>query len=129
MVPGGGRMIADQGKEPRRLEVTIGVRPTDPRSKDPTALTVVMVNISSARGTGAPAQSDYPASITFGPGMAKQLETFDMSASNTTTGRKGGSGTVILTDSGMHAQVTLDLQPVPGVAVTGTATCTNVLRY
>ena len=129
MVPGGGRMIADQGKEPRRLEVTIGVRPTDPRSKDPTALTVVMVNISSARGTGAPAQSDYPASITFGPGMAKQLETFDTLASNTTTGRKGGSGTVILTDSGMHAQVTLDLQPVPGVAVTGTARCTNVLRY
>ena len=60
--------------------------------------------------------------------MAKQLETFDISASNT-TGRKGGSGTVILTNSGKDAQVTLDLQSVPGVAVRGTATCTNVLRY
>ena len=109
--------------------MTIGVPPTDPRSNDPTALTVVMVNISNARGTGAPAQSDYLASITFGPVTAKQLETFDMSASNTTTGRKGGNGTVILTDSGKDAQVTLDLQSVPGVAVRGTATCTNVLRY
>ena len=75
------------------------------------------------------AQSYYLASITFGPVMAKQLETFDMSASNTTTGLNGGSGTVILTDSGKDAQVTLDLQSVPGVAVRGTATCTHVLRF
>ena len=117
MFPGVGRMIADQGKELRRLEVTIRVPPMDPRSKAPPALAVVMVNISNARGTGAPAQSDSLASITFGRVMAKQLETFDMSVSNTTTGRSGGRGTVILTNSGKDAQVTLDLQSVPGVAV------------
>lgn len=127
--PDVGCMISERGKGPKRFSVTFGIADPDPRAKDPKALTHVAVNIRNVGKAGPPPLSDYEASVTFGPVMDARLGTFYMSGSNTTTGRKGGTGTVILEDRGQHAQVTLDLQPQAGVAVHGTVTCKSVLRY
>jgi hypothetical protein len=97
-------------------------------SKDPKALTFVLVSIRNANGPGAPSHADFDASVTFGPVMDKRLETYYMSGSNPTTGRQGGTGTVILKAGDKDAQVTLELQPQPGVSVKGTVTCT-LIRY
>jgi hypothetical protein len=81
-------------------------------------------------GNRASSQADYNVSITFGPVMDTRLGTFYMSGSNTTTGRTGGTGTLIVKDSGKgDAQVTFDLQPQPGVAVKGVIICKNLIRY
>ena len=122
-----GCLISER-KGVKQLSVNFGIPPTDPRSKDPKALTFIMVNIRNVTAE-APPPSDFEASMTFGPVMDTRLGTFYMSGSNTTTGRKGGTGTVMLKDSGKDATVSLDLAPESGVVVKGAITCTNPLRY
>ena len=123
-----GCLISDR-KGVKGFSVNFGIPPTDPRSKDPKALTSIMVNIRNVTAK-APPPSDFEASMTFGPVMDTRLGTFYMSGSNTTSGRKGGPGTVMLKESGgKDATVSLDLQPTSGIVVNGTITCTNPLRY
>lgn len=127
--PDVGCMISERAGKPKKFSVNFGIPESDARSKDSRALTFVVVNIRNASGTGPAPAADYEASISFGPVMDTKNGTFYMSGSNTTSGRKGGSGAVRLEDHGKNARVVLDLQPQPGVAVKGTVSCTNVLRY
>ena len=93
--------------------------------KDPKKLSFVLVRIRNAEAPGGPAPGDFEASVVFGPMMSKG-ETFYMSGSNDTTGRTGGPGKVLLKEDGKVAQVSLDLQPQPGIAIKGTVTCTII---
>jgi len=123
-----GCLISER-KGVKQFSVTFGIPPTDPRSKDPKALTSITVNIRNVTAK-APPPEDFEASMTFGPVMDTRLGKFYMSGSNTTSGRKGGPGTVTFKESGgKDATVSLNLQPDSGISVKGTITCTNPLRY
>ena len=123
-----GCLISER-KGVKQFSVNFGIPPTDPRSKDPKALTSITVNIRNVTAK-APPPADFEASMTFGPVMDTRLGKFYMSGSNTTSGRKGGPGTVMFKESGgKDATVSLDLQPDYGIVVKGTITCTNPLRY
>ncbi|MGH7460294.1 MAG: hypothetical protein ACREMA_04610 [Longimicrobiales bacterium] len=124
-----GCTIFEANKErnkPKYFDVNFGLPPTDPRSRDPRALTFVKVTIRNASVKGPVPQEEYEAAVTFGPLLDRDRETFYMSGFNPTMGRKGGTGIVTLKDEGKSAEVTLDLQPKPGVTVKGTVTCTRV---
>jgi hypothetical protein len=124
-----GCLISERAKGKKPFTAHIGIPPTDPRSKDPKALTSIMLDIFNVTAT-APPPSDYLVQMTFGPVMDTRLGTFYMSGSNNTTGRKGGPGTVMLKNSGgTDATVSFDLQPESGIVVKGTITCSNPLRY
>lgn len=114
------------GSKPKRFDMNFGLPPTDPRAKDPRALTLVQVVLRNASGKGPLQQADYVASLTFGP-FGDDSSTWYMSGVDP-LGRKGGTGTVVLQDEGTRATVTLDLQPKPGVSVKGTVTCTRISR-
>ena len=75
-----------------------------------------MLNIRNVTAV-APPPSDYLASVNFGPVMDTRLGTLYMSGSNPTDGRKGGTGTVMLKDSGKDATLSLDIQPESGIVV------------
>ena len=123
-----GCLISER-KGVKQFSVNFGIPPTDLRSKDPKALTSITVNIRNVTSK-APPLADFEASMTFGPLMDTRLGTFYMSGSNTTTGRKGGPGTVMFKESGgKDAMVSFDLQPDSGIVVKGTISCTNPLRY
>jgi hypothetical protein len=91
---------------------------------DPKKLSFVLVRIRNADAPGGPAPTDFEATATFGPVMGKG-ETRYLSGKDD-VGRTGGPGTVLLKDDGKGAQVTLDLQPQPGVAIRGTVRCALV---
>ena len=122
-----GCLISERAKGRKPFGVSIGIPPTDPRSKDPKGLTSIRVNIRKVTAT-APPPADFEASMTFGP-IGDRLGTFYMSGFNSTTGRKGGPGTVMFKNSGTDATVSFDLQPESGIVVKGTITCGNPLRY
>jgi hypothetical protein len=97
-------------------------------SKDPKALTSMQMNIRNLTATTTSDPADFEVSLTFGPVMDSRLGTFYISGSNTTSGRKGGPGTVTFKDVGKDAQVTFEIKPQPDVTVKGTVTCA-LLRY
>ena len=112
----------------KRFSVNLGLPETDRRAKDPKVLTWMLVVIRNM--SKAPAKpDDFEASMHFGPVLDTKVGTFYMSGVNTTIGRRGGGGSVVLKDTGKSAKVLLDLQPTPGVTIKGTLTCTNVIRY
>ena len=92
------------------------------------ALTYVVVNIRKVTAN-APPPSEFEVSVTFGPVMDTRLGIVYMSGSNTTSGKKGGTGTVLVKDSGKDPTVSFDLQPQAGIVIKGTISCTNALRY
>jgi hypothetical protein len=124
-----GCLISERGKGAKKFSVNFGIPPTDPRSKDPKALTSINVDIRNVTAT-APPPSDYLAQMTFGPVMDTRLGKFYLSGSNPTSSQKGGPGTVMFKESGgKDATVSFDLAPESGIVVKGTITCTNPLRY
>jgi hypothetical protein len=97
-------------------------------SKDPSALTMVRINLRKMAGGTQSDPANFDVSVSFGPVMNKRLGTVYFTGYNATSGSKSGTGSVTFKDSGQDVQVTFDVQPQPGIVIKGTVTCT-VLRY
>jgi hypothetical protein len=112
------------------FEINLGLLATDPRFRDPKALTLLSIALQDVSGIGPVPHDKYGVGVHFGPLQDDQLETVYLSGAGRTVMRKGGTGTVILKDQGKNnVDVMLDLQPEAGVVVKGTVRCGNVIRY
>ena len=94
--------------------------------KDPGKLSFVLIRIPNADGPGSPPPSGFEATINFGPFMNKGATVYMSGTDKNNPSRKGGTGSVLLTEDGKQARVTLDLQPQPGIGIKGTVTCTVI---